>query len=109
MTWDRNPVHFDPELAGCSRFGGMVVPGWAGTVQTRQHASSRMPRCERRVREKPVGHPLCDLVPIGFIEDFVPGTGVDLDLDVGESGSLVPVCDQVNQAASAGQRVVAAA
>ena len=27
MTGDRNPVHFDPELAARSRFGGIVVQG----------------------------------------------------------------------------------
>ena len=27
MTGDRNPIHFDPELASRSRFGGIVVQG----------------------------------------------------------------------------------
>jgi acyl dehydratase len=27
LTGDRNPVHYDPELAGRSRFGGIVVQG----------------------------------------------------------------------------------
>ena len=27
MTGDRNPLHFDPELAARSRFGGIVVQG----------------------------------------------------------------------------------
>ena len=27
MTGDRNPLHFDPELASRSRFGGIVVQG----------------------------------------------------------------------------------
>jgi len=27
LTGDRNPLHYDPELAGQSRFGGIVVQG----------------------------------------------------------------------------------
>jgi acyl dehydratase len=27
MSGDRNPIHFDPELAARSRFGGMIVQG----------------------------------------------------------------------------------
>jgi acyl dehydratase len=27
LTGDRNPVHYDPDLAGRSRFGGIVVQG----------------------------------------------------------------------------------
>ena len=27
LTGDRNPVHYDPQLAGRSRFGGIVVQG----------------------------------------------------------------------------------
>jgi acyl dehydratase len=27
LTGDRNPLHYDPELAGRSRFGGIVVQG----------------------------------------------------------------------------------
>jgi acyl dehydratase len=31
MTGDRNPVHYDPELAARSRFGGIVVQGGVTT------------------------------------------------------------------------------
>lgn len=31
MTGDRNPIHFDPELASRSRFGGIVVQGGVTT------------------------------------------------------------------------------
>ncbi|WP_237212936.1 MaoC family dehydratase [Falsiroseomonas oryziterrae] len=27
MTGDRNPLHFDPVLAGCTPFGGLIVQG----------------------------------------------------------------------------------
>ena len=27
MTGDRNPVHYDPEIARASRFGGIIVQG----------------------------------------------------------------------------------
>src|SRR3954470_23023373 len=27
LTGDRNPLHYDPELAGRSRFGGLIVQG----------------------------------------------------------------------------------
>ena len=31
MTGDRNPIHYDPDLAGRSRFGGIVVQGGVTT------------------------------------------------------------------------------
>jgi acyl dehydratase len=31
MTGDRNPIHYDPELAKASRFGGIVVQGGVTT------------------------------------------------------------------------------
>jgi acyl dehydratase len=31
MTGDRNPVHYDPEVAGKSRFGGIIVQGGVTT------------------------------------------------------------------------------
>src|SRR3954447_22517408 len=31
MTGDRNPIHYDPELAEASRFGGIVVQGGVTT------------------------------------------------------------------------------
>ena len=32
MTGDRNPIHYDPELAAATRFGGIVVQGGVGTA-----------------------------------------------------------------------------
>jgi acyl dehydratase len=31
MTGDRNPIHYDPELAAATRFGGIVVQGGVTT------------------------------------------------------------------------------
>ena len=43
LTGDRNPLHFDPQFAGATRFGGLVVHGGLTTGLFNALVAERLP------------------------------------------------------------------